>query len=312
MTQPGTPSPRLDSKSAEAKFAGLIVETTVEDDAPAPPPVALVEPVAPSDPAPPPSEPDSPEDKRYAVTVDGETLELDEEELKAGYRMAAHNTRTAQALGDEKRAFEAEAQVVRQKEAEYAQGLTQLRQALEKITGEPNWAERRKVLPPDEFLKEKADWEASKAEVDALKRHEAEIQAQAQKTQAEQFQQYRRAEQDKLLAAIPEWSDGEKAKTEHAKLITVAKQYGYTEQDMLSVTDHRAILVLRDAMKYRELHREPNAQTKAKVAPIKTARPGTPERPRPNEAQQKLIDRAAKTGHQKDAMAAILGALGDT
>lgn len=311
MTQPGTPSPRLDSKSAVEKFAGLIVETTVEDESPAPVPV---EPAAPSDPAPPPSESVEPasEDKTYAVTVDGETLELDEDELKAGYRMAAHNTRTAQALADDKRAFEAESQAVRQKEAEYAQGLTQLRQVLEKLQGEPDWVDLRTKLEPAEFLKQKADWEASKADLDRIKRHEAEVQAQTQKTQAEQFQQYRRAEQDKLLAAIPEWSDGEKAKTEHAKLITVAKQYGYTEQDMLSVTDHRAILVLRDAMKYRELHREPNAQTKAKVAPIKTARPGTPERPRPNEAQQKLIERAQKTGHQRDAMAAILAALPDT
>lgn len=309
----GTPSSRLDSKSAEAKFAGLIVETTVNDESPAPAETPPVEKAVPSDPAPPPSESDAPapDEKVFAVTVDGETLELDEEELKAGYRMAAHNTRTAQALADEKRAFEAESQAVQSERQQYQTGLTQLRQALEKLQGEPDWVTLRTQLEPAEFLKQKADWEASKADLDRIKRHEAQVIEETQKAQAEQFQKYRRAEQDKLLAAVPEWSDGEKAKTDHAKLVSVAKQYGFTEQEILGVTDHRAILLLRDAMRYRELHREPNAQTKAKAAPIKTAKPGTPERPRPNEAQQKLIERAQKTGHQKDAMAAILAQLPD-
>lgn len=313
--QPGTPSPRLDSKSATEKFAGLIVETTVDDEPPAEPVAATppVAPAVPSEPAPPPSESDdpAPEDKVFAVTVDGETLEVDEDELKAGYRMAAHNTRTAQSLAEDKRALEAELQAVQGERQQYQQGLTQLRQGLEKLQGEPDWVTLRTQLEPAEFLKQKADWEASKANLDRIKRHEAEVVEQTQKAQAAEYQKHLRAEQDKLLTAIPEWSDAEKAKSEHAKLVSVAKQYGFSEQEVLSVTDHRAILLLRDAMRYRELHREPNAQTKAKVAPIKTARPGTPERPRPNERQTKLIERAAKTGHQKDAMAAILEALPD-
>jgi len=317
--QPGTPSTPLDSKSAVAKFASLITETTVEDDEPPAKLAAETPPaepaVPPSEPAPPPSESDEPapdeEDKLFTVQVDGETLEVDEEELKSGYRLAAHNTRTAQSLAEEKRALETELQAVQRERAEYQQGIAQLRQGIEQLQGEPDWVDLRTKLDPGEFLKQKADWEASKANLERIKAREDEVAQQAAKAQAEQFQKYRRAEQDKLLNAIPEWSDADKAKAEHAKLVSVAKQYGFSEQEVLSVTDHRAILLLRDAMRYRELHREPNAQTKAKVSPIKTAKPGTPERPRPNEKHQKLIERVAKTGRQQDAMAAILEALPD-
>lgn len=315
-TTPGTPGTSLDPKQAEAKLAGLITELgdepSPDDAAVASPETADAQPV-PSESAPPPSESDkpAPDDERFELTVDGEPVLVDLDELKASYTYKAHNTRAAQALADERRVFETEAQAVQAERTQYQQGLAQLTAALTKLHGEPDWVKLRSELEPAEFLKQKADWEASKSDLDRIKAHEAEVAQQAHKAQAEQFQKYRRQEQDRLLAAVPEWTDPEKAKTAHAKLVSVAKQYGYSEQDILSVTDHRAILVLLDAMKYRELHREPNAAAKAKTAGIKTAKPGTPDRPRPNEQYQKKVDRAAKSGRQRDAMDAIADLIPD-
>src|SRR5437879_11143636 len=103
-----------------------------------------------------------------------------------------------------------------------------------------------------------------------------------------------------LHDALPIWQDGDKAKPEQAKMVATAKTYGFTEQEILSVVDHRALLILRDAMRYRELHREPN-KPKPKTSDIKTARPGTPDRPRPNAEFQKKLDKLQRSGRQRDA-----------
>ena len=309
VSAPQTPQQTLE------KVTGLIEEVAVDEPAPTPEPEQPDASPAPtpSEPAPQPSEPEPPADEadsqEFDIKVDGEIQTVPLSELKRGYSREADYTRKTQALAREREALrsqlEAEVQAsVGQKGLEYQQGLTQIRQALEKIHGEPNWVELRKTLEPGEFLKQKADWEASKAELDQLRRHETDVAEQNQRAQAEQFQKYRRQEQDKLLAAVPEWADSEKAKAEQAKLVSVAKQYGFSEQEVLGVTDHRAILLLRDAMRYRELHREPN-KPKPKTSDIKTARPGTPDRPRPNAEYTKKVERAKQSGRQRDAMDAI-------
>ena len=309
-TQPGTPSQSLDSKQAIAKLSGLITDlgdeppdaaaAPADDGADAPPVPPETPPPAASD-----SDPPAPDDQRIELNVDGEPVLVDLDELKASYTYKAHNTRAAQKLAEERKAFEADAQTVQQDRERYAQGLKQLTEALQRLQGEPDWDQLHRELPAEEFLKRKADWERSKAHLEKLKAHEQDEAQAAFAARNAEFQKYLRAEQDKLKAAVPEWTDAAKAKSETEQLVAIAKHYGYTEQEVRGVTDHRAILILRDAMKYRELHREANPQTKARVSAIKTAKPGTPDRPRPNADHEKKLERAAKSGRQRDAMDAI-------
>jgi hypothetical protein len=299
------------------KFAGLITETDTSPDSE--PENASPPPAAPSDESPPPEQsdtesptPDEPAaDELYEVKVDGSPVRVDLDELKAGYSRQEDYSRKARALADERRAFESESQNVQQDRDRYQQGLKQLTDALQSIQGEPDWDQLHKELPADEFLKRKADWEVSQSNLERLQRHQQEEARAADEARQQQYQKYLRAEQDKLKAAIPEWEDTAKAKAEGEQLVAVAKHYGFSEQEVRAVVDHRAILLLRDAMKYRELHREPSPQARAKVSTIRTAKPGTPDRPRPNERQQKLVERAAQTGRGMDAMKAIESLLPD-
>lgn len=323
-TKPGATSIQtLDPKAATEKFAGLITEvdiTSPPPDDPAevsappaetpPPAPATEEEETPSAPeAPPAEEPAAPE--RYEVKVDGELMTVDLDELKAGFSRTEDYHRKTRALADERRAFEAERESTQSDAARYRESLTQLRQALEQLQGEPNWDELHKTVPPEEFLRRKADWELKRANLDRIRRHEQEEVAAAQQTEAAQYAKRLRDEQDKLRAAVPEWDDQAKAHAEHLHMIAAAKQYGYTEQEVRAVTDHRALLLLRDAMRYRDLQREPAVPPKVRTAAIKTARPGTPARPVANERQTKLIEQAAKSHRQRDAMHAIESLLPD-
>jgi hypothetical protein len=325
-TVQGTPSTPLTPQQTQEKFLGLITETGDE-----PPETAPVESAAtlaadaqpsPSEPSPPEtSEPEpTPEDETpYEVIADGEPITVSLAELKKSYSYQAHNTRKAQELAEKEKRLEPE---VRQRvEAEisetrnqYLSGLQQLRAALQRLEGEPDWVAKRQELAPDEFLKQKADWEATKAQREQLARHEQQVAADAQQAAVQQHLAYLREQEQQLAQAVPEWAaDVPKGKAEIAKLAEfVRTKYAIPEAQVAQAFQTAsAILLARDAYRYAELKREPSPQTKAKTAPIRTARPGTPERPRPNAEQEKLLQHAAKTGRHRDAAKVIERMLSD-
>lgn len=311
-TTPGAASvTTLDPKAAVQKFSDLITET---GDTETPEPEAPKEEAPPASSEPPPqsseTEPPEPDAETYEVKVDGEVQVVDLDELKAGYSREGDYRKKTMALAEERRAFESEHQTIQQERKQYQDGLAQIRQALEQLQGEPNWDELRKSLPAADFIERRADWEHQRVNIERLKSAEKELADKQEQDRKREWEKYARSEQDKLLAAIPEWRNQDVYNTELAKLVETGKLYGFSEQEVLSATDHRAYRLLRDAWKYRELHREPTPATKAKVSAIKSAKPGTPERPRPNAKQEKLIEQT-KSGRQRDAMAAILEMLPD-
>lgn len=305
------------------KVAGLITELGTDDpqtlEPAAPAEVPAVESAPPEPPAPQTSDTaELPEDDtRYTIPVDGDPTDVSLGELKKSYSFQAHNTRKAQELADREQRLEPEIRQrveseLMQERQEYQQGLAQIRQALQQLQGEPDWLQLRSQVGDAEFLKQKADWEASKAQRERLAQEEHRVADLNLAAQQKQFASYLRAEEDKLRTAVPEWSDVEKGKAEIAKIATFVRQtYQIPDAQVANAFQTAAaILLARDAMRYRELHREPNAQAKAKTAAIKPARPGTPDRPRPNAKFEQLVEKT-KSGRQRDAMAAILAGLPD-
>jgi len=319
--EPSATGPRLTAADATSKIAAFITESADETRPetpavePAPTPGAPAEtPPAPPPPEPAATEPPPTEDPAplYDVTVDGERLQVDLDELRAGYQKHEDYKRKTMALADDRRSFEAESHAVQAERAQYADGLRQLTQALEQLQGEPDWDDLHSKLEPAEFLRQKADWERSRAHTEKLKAEQTRVEQQQQLDHEKRYQTYVRAEQDKLKTAWPEWADPEKAKTEAAKLRAHAKTYGFSDQEIAGVTDSRTILLLRDALKYRELQREPSAQTRAKTPAIRTAKPGaSAPPPPPNARQQELIRQAAQSHRLRDATKAIEALLPD-
>ncbi len=322
-TTPGTKSNvSLSPQQTLEKIGGLITE--ISDDKPETSEPAVPE-ASTAPPAPPASEqaPPAPSDKPDApvieeeedespvtVTVDGEPVEVSLAELKRNYSSHAHNTQRAQELSAREK--DLEPQIRQRVEGEvqdlrlrYVQGLEQLSQALQRIEGEPDWLKVRAEVSDADFLKQKADWEAGKAQRDQLRRHQQEEMEQAQQQAARQHLGYLRQEEEKLLAAVPEWKDTTKGKAEIAKLGEFMRtKYGVPEaQVQQAFQSAAAILIMRDAYRYAELHREANPAQR-KTQPIKAARPGTPDRPRPTERVEKLVAQT-KSGRQRDAAKAI-------
>jgi|GEM_PF-2168098 len=304
----------LTAGEAVGKIAGLITETDESrPDAPATEPAPTPGAPAETPPAPTPSEPAATEPppsedsaQTYEVTVDGETHQVDLDELRAGYQKHEDYKRKTMALAEERRTFEAESQAVQAERTQYADGLKQLVSAIEQLQGEPDWDALHAKVDPAEFLRQKAEWERTKAHTERLKAEQRRVEQEAQADEMKRYHAYVRAEQDKLKTALPDWADPDKAKVESAQLRAHAKSYGFTDKELDQVVDSRTILLLRDALKYKQLQREPSAQAKAKSPAIRTAKPGaTPPPPPANARQQELIQQAAKTHRLRDASKAI-------
>jgi hypothetical protein len=316
-TIPGTKSnASLTPQQALEKVTGLITE--LGEDQPETPEVAAPEaPASASAPPEPADQPPAPEPEtadvdttEEEVVVDGEPIKVSRAELKRNYSQHAHNTQRAQELSEREKKLEPEirARVEQELQADrlrYLQGLQELDQALGRLEGEPDWVKRRTELSDADFLKEKADWEASKAQREQLRRHAAEEAQKAQAAQAQQHLQFLRAEEQKLVAAVPEWADTAKGKAEIGKLAEFVRvKYQVPEAQVAQAFQTAAVILLvRDAYRYAELHREPNAAQRKPPA-IKTARPGTPERPRPDAERQKILD-STRSGRSRDAAKAI-------
>ncbi len=92
--------------------------------------------------------------------------------------------------------------------------------------------------------------------------------------QAKAAQQLQAAEMGQLLAKLPSWRNSETRTAEDAAIRTELANYGFRDQEIGSIMDHRMILVARDAMKYRALQRSKTDAVKQVRAAPAVSKPG--------------------------------------
>jgi len=214
-----------------------------------------------------------PEVRTFRVKVDGEEIEVPEDELLKGYSRNSDYTRKTQKLSEERKALEAEASRVKEEREQYSNALKVLKDQLNDVQ-EPDW-QRLQAEDPIEYLKQKElyrDRKEKLALVEQEQRRVAELQTQEQQ---KAFQKYIQDEHSNLLDALPEWKDAKVAKAEKEKIANFALSLGYTEADISQIYDHRAVVALRKAALYDEMMSKAKTQTeKVKDSP-KTVTPGS-------------------------------------
>lgn len=217
-------------------------------------------------------EPEEPA-RTFKVKVDGEEIEVPEDELLKGYSRTRDYTKKTQKLAEERKAFEAEFASVKSEREQYSKALEALKESLQ-TAKEPDW-DKLANEDPIEFVKQKELWrdrKEQKALIEAEQRRVAEQQAQEQQ---KAFQSYLEDEQSRLLDALPEWKDAKKAKSEKEKIANFALSLGYTESEVSQIYDHRAVVALRKAALYDEMMSKAKKQTEDVKNSPKTARPGS-------------------------------------
>lgn len=199
-----------------------------------------------------------PQLKTVKVKVDGEEIDVTLDELKSGYSRTKDYTKKTQELANQRKAFEAEASAIREEREVYGQLLNQMQQQIQASQGqEPDWDMLRQT-DPIEYSLQWAEWSRKQTQRQAVEQEQQRLQ-QTQMNEFMQQQQQRLAkEQEALLAVLPDWKNTEVKQREKGLVIEQGKKLGFTEQELKSATDHRAIVALYKAAKYDALMAKKN------------------------------------------------------
>lgn len=155
-----------------------------------------------------------------------------------------------------------------------------------------------------------AKYLAKLAEYNTLNRRlqEAEskrVQVAQQFTESQQrFQQEAlKREREALFKAIPDWRDDAKFKQARGRILAYMAERGFSEQEVGSLMDHRALLVAYDAARFRESQKALKASAKQLGQKPAVAKPGAgaSKAQIADEQTKALRQQLKKTGRLEDA-----------
>lgn len=264
----------------------------------------------------PPAEDDEDAKARQAAEEDAKTVKIDGREvpiaeIKRGFLRQQDYTRKTQELAQVRGGLEQHAQRLQASEAELGKILDIA----------VNLVKARMPQPPDRamidtdpvgFLHHQEAYKAAMAEVEQImqaqahvgKRSQAETE-QRQRQSQEQFQQALAAETEAMREKIPELFDAKGRDTFMREAREYGDRVGLKEADILGIQDHRALLVLKDAIAYRKL-------LAAKPAAVERAKTAPPIPPATRQAQgtrqspiARATERLRRTGSVEDAAASL-------
>ena len=237
----------------------------------------------------------------FTVKVDGQEVEVTQDELINGYSRQQDYTRKTQELSQQRKTIEQQQAELAQRDAIYSQLLPKMEAQLKgELANEPDWNTLYEDDPVG-YVREKQLWDEKKDKLSAVSAEQQRLQQEAMVKQQTQLQQFVEYGNQKLLEIIPEWQNPEVAAKEKAAISEYAVNFlEYTPEEIQQVYDYRALLGLRNAW----LNSKTVEATKKKPtqkAPARVARPGTTNRPKSAAPVKKAKQRLAKSGKVQDA-----------
>lgn len=256
--------------------------------------------------------------KAVKVKVDGNESQVDLNTLIAGYQTARSTTQRSQALADQKRAFEAQAQqqmqAYQQKLSEAEQFAGILDQRLLSDYQGIDW-NRLRAENPSEYSATMMDFQTRKADIERMKSEIQQNQSAVQQRQQQEFQakkqSYIQEQTQRTLELFPEWRDPSVAKQAFDEMYQFASRFGYSQEELNELTDSRAIAIMQAAM---GAEKKQAAASKKAEKPVPKFRKSTRSRSsKPKATKLDRLVKRAKTSSgankrraQTDAIAELL------
>lgn len=246
---------------------------------------------------------------KFRVKVNGEEVEVTQDELLKGYSREQDYTRKTQATAEERKALEAEKAAIAQERERYSQLLGGLTEQLSKPLYDPAEMEQLRLSQEPahraEYAARAAEEHQRQQHLNGIQTEQARI-AQQKAQEAEQAHNQRlRDEATKLLTKLPEWKDPEKAKADKETIWKYGLSEGFSPEEMQSTADHRIMLVLKKAAAYDALQSK-KPEVLPKVEAVKTLKPSTStHQPSQKTEVVRARERFARSNSVRDAAALI-------
>ena len=243
------------------------------------------------------------EQPKYRVRVSGEDIEVTQDELVRGYQREADYTKKTQALAEARKSLDTEKAGVEQAKGlrdTYAQRLGMIEQMLTNQNKAENLDELKDIDPIGYAVKV-AELSQRKDQLQAIQFERQRIAEQQQAEHKEMIGKHVALEAEKLSAYIPEFLDPEKGETVRKDIRNFAKSIGWTDQELASVYDSRAVMTLYKAMQYDKLiASKPGMQKKVSQAP-KMLKAGVSQGKGASEQSKANMQQLRRTGRVADA-----------
>lgn len=242
--------------------------------------------------------------RTFKVKAAGEEREVTETELIEGYQLGADYTKKTQKLAEERKAVEAERAKIQEANKlrdQYAQRL----QMMEQFLQQQNKGENLEVLKetdPIGYAVKVAEQAQREKQLAILQQEQQRIAQQQQAEQSERLQQHLAEESQKLTSLIPGYGDPKQGDQIRKDIREYAKSVGWSDQELASLYDSRAVLNLYHGMKYQQLQsKKPVIAKKVEAAPKMLKAGNSAPRNADMEQNKKLSQRLKQTGKVRDA-----------
>jgi hypothetical protein len=248
-----------------------------------------------------PTELETPE--LHRVKVQGQELEVSLDELKAGYSRDSDYRQKTHSLGMEKRDLETQKNSLRQtydtRLSELNDLISTANQFVEQKQGGQDLA---KLYQEDPTEAARLDFQLRQE-----KQHIDSLKDKARQAQTRQYETYLETQKELAATKIPEFSDPNKADSFKLNMRNTLRDYGFNDQEIGSLADHRFLMVAKDAMSFKsQKDKRPIVSKKVANAP-KVLKAGVAKSnvSSGREEVRNKIKTLRKTGHIRDAQSAI-------
>lgn len=218
---------------------------------------------------------------------------------------------------DKQRAADAQAKAAEQARQQYEAALPQLFQQFSaqfqnEFQDIKTWDDVSKMQAEDPMRFQA--WQVAREKGQALQQQAEQAQQRQQQEATRRWVEYVNAETQAFTEKAPEFANPETAAKAQAQAREVLVEIGFGDDELaamweqgqpLSLRDHRVMLLVRDAMKYRNAQKAAKTAARKPVPPVQ--RPGTaPSRGEAQAVDLKILnDKLTRSGRLEDAVALL-------
>ena len=235
----------------------------------------------------------------HQIIVNGEKIDVDLDELKAGYQKDADYRRKTEDLAIDKRQLASDKDRLTK---DYSTKMTDLNNLTATLNAEVNSELSSKEL---DKLFDEDPTEAAKLERKIRRRRETIAQAQRKlrSHQDDQFQEILREEQKKVALKHPDFGDPVKGSTLKTNMRNYLLGRNFNDQEINQVYDSRMFDIIMDAMTHQNNQKLKPTLVSKKVKPDKMVRSGVKETKDEIISHNRLekIKRLQRSGNPRDA-----------
>lgn len=252
---------------------------------------------------------------KVVVTVDGEEKEVSLKDLKAAYSGNEYIAQNVQKAVEARKVLENQSAILYESNNKSIEKLKSLEAILDAVAKPDIDWDKLRAENPTEYLVKREEMrelqhrqELVRKEIEKTNNEQAEIQSQARQRFI--------LDQGQLLATkLPVLKDPQKAPAVMKDVAATAKHFGFTDQELGSVMDHRQMLVLHAAsewLKEQDRKTRLSKRTTVKEEPsVKKVliRPGTTKNSSGEASRRLTAQRLAKaqsSGNVDDVAATLL------